>query len=82
MDKRRRPTELTINESEAWFKIEKECTVPEVKCGIEDRSILLWVTVSDGDNEIQGLQYLTPEIALKMSKRLREMALNLFELSV
>lgn len=77
-----RPKELTYRiVNDTGFIVESACRLPELKCYAENGSILFWASIledSDG-NEVEAMQYLTPEVAMKMANSLRIMALEAFE---
>lgn len=80
--KKERPDKLTYYTcNDIGFIVEKRCRLPELKCYEESGSVLFWASVIDTkDNpEIEALQYLTPEVAMKMSKALRACAIRALE---
>lgn len=80
--KKERPNELTYTTvNDTGFIVESRCRLPELKCYEENGSVLFWASVIDTkDNpEIEALQYLTPEVAMKMSKALRACAIKALE---
>ena len=76
--KKERPNKLTYSPcNDIGFVVESACRLPELKCYVEGGSVLFWATVTDGGKkEIEALQYLTPEIAMKMSKALERCAIQ------
>jgi len=78
-----RPEKLTYKTvNDTGFIVESACRLPELKCYEEDGSILFWASVlsfEDEKNEIEAMQYLTPEVAMKMSKALETMAIQAFK---
>lgn len=77
-----RPDKLTYKTcNDIGFIVESRCRLPELKCYEENGSVLFWASVIDtkDEPEIEALQYLTPEVAMKMSKALRACAIRALE---
>lgn len=80
--KHERPDKLNYRVvNETGFIVESSCRLPELKCYVEGGSVYFYASVlnDNEDNEIEALQYLTPEIAMKMSKALEVMAIQAFK---
>lgn len=60
------------------FRVEEDCRLPELKFYVEGGSVLFWATTkgSSTAEEVEALQYLTPEIAMKMAKALEACAIQ------
>lgn len=80
-----RPDKLTYKVvNDTGFIVESHCRLPELKCYEENGSILFFASVldsSDEKKEIEALQYLTPEVAMKMAKALEYLAIEAFKKS-
>lgn len=76
-----RPEKLTYTVvNDTGFIVESRCRLPELKCYEESGSILFSATVLDwNEKEIETLQYLTPEVAMRMAKALEVMAIQAFK---
>ena len=76
-----RPNALTYHAcNEIGFVVESRCRLPELRCYEENGSVLFWASVIDTKGkEEEALQYLTPEVAMKMSKALRNCAIKALE---
>ncbi len=78
-----RPKDLKFHAvNETGFLIEKACALPEIKFYEEGGSVLFFATVAHPTNdgeEVEALQYLTPEIAMKMAKSLEACAIQAFK---
>lgn len=77
-----RPNELTYKPvNDIGFIVESRCRLPELKVYEEHGSVLFWASVVNDseDREIEAMQYLTPEVAMKMSKALRACAIKALE---
>jgi len=61
------------------FIVESNCRLPELKCYVDEGTVYFEATVMKNGEEHDGLQYLTPEIAMKMSKSLRDCAIKALE---
>ena len=79
---KKRPDKLTYSPcNDIGFIVESACRLPELKCYVENGSVLFWASIIDtakgnDDREIEALQYLTPEVAMKMSKALERCAIQ------
>lgn len=76
-----RPEKLTFApRNETGFIVESSCRLPELKAYEENGTVLFWATVVDTKGEEhEALQYLTPEVAMKMAKSLECMAVHAFK---
>lgn len=81
MENQKRPNSLTIRQvNETGLLIEKACRLPEIKFYVENGSVLFWATVTSTDSEeIEALQYLTPEAAMKFAKAMEVCAVEAFK---
>lgn len=80
--KNERPEKLTYHRcNDTGFTVESRCRLPELKCYEEGGSVLFWASIVHDGEEIEAMQYLTPEVAMKMSKALRECAIIALEKS-
>jgi hypothetical protein len=77
--KKERPNELTYTTvNDCGFIVESHCRLPEIKCYEESGTVMFWASVIDTKDsaEIEALQYLTPQVAMKMSKALEACAIQ------
>lgn len=76
-----RPEKLTYKPvNSIGFIVEKACRLPELKCYEENGSVLFYASIipmsSEDNREDEAMQYLTPEVAMKMAKSLEACAIE------
>jgi len=79
MRRKKKPEEMKINTiSDIGIEItHPECKLSRICCYSEGNSILFWATVIGFDeNEHEGLQYFTPNQAMKLAKSLEACAIE------
>lgn len=66
------------------LRIASECRLPEIKFYVESGRVLFWATTKDisSSKEVEAMQYLTPENAMKFAKAMEKCAIKALKESV
>ena len=63
--------------NDTGLRIASDCKLPEIKFYEENGAVLFWATIKEnGEEEVEALQYLTPEEAMKFAKAMEECAIK------
>lgn len=79
MSRKQRPNEISVRPcNETGLLIESACRLPEIKFYEENGSVYFFASVLNDseDREIEALQYLSPEHAMKFAKSMEACAIQ------
>lgn len=67
--------------NDTGLRIASDCRLPEIKFYVESGNVLFWATVKDTaeGRDVEALQYLSPENAIKFAQAMEACAIQAFK---